>query len=143
MYDDDSAMLSELARNPHAAEILDLVSESGCNAALLARFVSRADLTSALRLMADHGLIASTKSGVHDPLTVRGTIRLTERGEAIARAVTNSRATRTTREARRSPIRHRLPVPVESRLKILDLFRHQRPTEGLAALDHAAPTKSA
>ncbi|MFI1919592.1 hypothetical protein [Nocardia sp. NPDC020380] len=87
---DESIMLHELASHRHVIEILDLVSESGCNTALLMRFVPAppADLASALGLLATYGLLATDReNSCDDPLTITGTLRLTDRGEAVAQAL--------------------------------------------------------
>ncbi|MFJ9364995.1 hypothetical protein ACIRRA_11325 [Nocardia sp. NPDC101769] len=92
---DDSVLLDELATHCHVVEILDLLSESGCNTALLMRFVPAQgpDLESALRLIAAHGLLATDDHGSWDePLTIPGPLRLTDRGEAVAQALSNVEA---------------------------------------------------
>ncbi|MCX4092475.1 hypothetical protein [Nocardia sp. alder85J] len=93
MYGDhDNTVLDELVSHRHVVEILDLLSESGCTTALLARLVRAqgTDLASALRLIAAHGLLTGGDHGSwDDPLTGRGPIRLTERGEAVAQVLSN------------------------------------------------------
>ncbi|WP_327145406.1 hypothetical protein [Nocardia sp. NBC_01327] len=89
--DDDAVMLEELADQRHVVEILDLLSESGCNVSLLTRFVParNSELATALRMMAAHGLLADDRGGSDEPLTIPGTLRLTARGEAAAQALSN------------------------------------------------------
>ncbi|MEU6579264.1 hypothetical protein [Nocardia sp. NPDC046763] len=101
---DDAVLLDELANHCHVVEILDMLSESGCNTALLRRFMSAqgADLASALRLIAAHGLLATDDHGSWDePLTIPGPLRLTDRGEAVAQALSNIAARRTPHDAGR------------------------------------------
>jgi|GEM_PF-5741057 len=101
--DDDSVMLDELATHRYVVAILDLLSESGCNTPLLMRFVPArsSDLESALRLIAAHGLLAADDHGTWDePLTIPGTLRLTDQGKAIAQALSN-RTARTTADGSR------------------------------------------
>lgn len=100
----DSAMLDELAAHGHVGEILDVLSESGCNTALLTRMVRapQADLASALRLIATHGLLASGDPDSWDePITSSGVIRLSDRGEAVAQALSNRQPSRATQVSRR------------------------------------------
>ncbi|MFE3053516.1 hypothetical protein [Nocardia sp. NPDC059239] len=106
---DDPMLLDELATHCHVVEILDMLSESGCNTALLQRFVPAqgVDLASALRLIAAHGLLATDDHGSWDePLTIPGPLRLTDRGEAVARALSNTAASRTPHNGGR-PAEHR------------------------------------
>ncbi|WP_019928979.1 hypothetical protein [Nocardia sp. BMG111209] len=89
---DNPVMPAELASHSHVVEILDLLSESGCTVALLARLVRAqwADLASALRLMAAHGLLIGGDHGSWDePLMSRGPIRLTSRGEEVAQLLSD------------------------------------------------------
>ncbi|RDI60513.1 hypothetical protein [Nocardia pseudobrasiliensis] len=94
----DSVMLDGLAQHRHVIQILDLLSESGCNTALLMRFVPArsGDLASALDLIAAHGLLVTDDHGrCDDPMTIPGVLRLTDRGEAVARALADRTVTTT------------------------------------------------
>ncbi|MFF2554290.1 hypothetical protein ACFVUS_25040 [Nocardia sp. NPDC058058] len=95
---DDQGMLAELMAQRHAVEILDLVSESGCGTALLVRMVggSHSELVSALRVIAGYGLLATDDPEEWaDPVAIPGSIRLSDKGEVVAEALSPSRTHRT------------------------------------------------
>lgn len=106
---DDRGLFAALtASNEHIVRMLDLLSESGCTTALLMRFVPgpTAALSGALRLLAVHGLLTSDDDGSWDePLMIRGSIRLTGRGEAVAQGLAESATTAVAQDDRR-PRRH-------------------------------------
>lgn len=103
---DDLLLFDELMANSgQIVHILDFLSESGCTTALLMRFVpgSTAELAGALRLMAVHALLSADDDGSWDePLMIRGPLRLTRRGEAVAQVSTQSGTTGVAHADRRS-----------------------------------------
>ncbi|MGX1806138.1 hypothetical protein ACWIGI_10530 [Nocardia sp. NPDC055321] len=96
----DSTMLAELTAHRHVVEILELLSESGCATALFPRLMRApyTELISALDLLATHGLLAGdAATDWNATLSSRGTIRLSDQGEAIAEALSNPSVSRSQR----------------------------------------------
>ncbi|MET9489746.1 hypothetical protein [Nocardia sp. NPDC006630] len=131
--DNDSVMLEELAAQRHVAQILDLLSESGCSAPLLMRFVAArgSDLASALRVIAAHGLLVDDHGGPDEPPAIPGTLRLTARGEAAAQALSNRTVGTTDRRVRHSSVLGR----ATSRVLSMRRAWHPRAHAGHPALD--------
>ncbi|MFB8004238.1 hypothetical protein [Nocardia sp. NPDC056000] len=91
-------MLDELRAHRDVVQILDLVSESGCSTALLVRMVGapHSELVSALRLIAAYGLLATENpEDWADPVAIPGSIRLSDKGEAVAEALSAPKMRRT------------------------------------------------
>ncbi|MFE3024840.1 hypothetical protein [Nocardia tengchongensis] len=104
----DPVLLDDLTSHPHVVEILDLLSESGCNAALLARIIRAPspDLASTLRVIAANGLLTTSDPGSWDePLAHSGPIRLNDRGEAVAQVLSDPSMSRTEHDGRRTVLR--------------------------------------